>query len=133
MNKNEQEIIPYLRYGIYGTIGVITAVTLILSMSILNRYYDVWAQKMIGKARLAEATQSRQILVQQAIAEREASVERAKAIRIVGKVAQKYPEYRRQEFIGAFAEALKDGKINQIMYIPTEASVPITEAGRAIH
>jgi hypothetical protein len=37
------------------------------------------------------------------------------------QAAQDFPEYRTQEFIGAFAEALKEGKIAQIMYVPTEA------------
>ena len=29
-----------------------------------------------------------------------------------------------------FGEALKEGNINQIMYVPTEANIPITEATR---
>lgn len=48
----------------------------------------------------------------------------------MGQAAKDFPEYRQQEFIGAFAEAMKDGKIQQIIYVPTEAGIPITEAGR---
>lgn len=92
--------------------------------------YNVWSKEMAGKAMLAEATHTRQVQVEQARAELEAATMRADAIRIIGEVAQKYPEYRTQEFIGAFAEALKEGKINQIMYVPTEANIPITEATR---
>ena len=44
--------------------------------------------------------------------------------------AKDFPEYRTQEFIGAFADALREGKITQIMYVPTEANIPITEATR---
>jgi regulator of protease activity HflC (stomatin/prohibitin superfamily) len=66
----------------------------------------------------------------QASAEKEAAQLRADAIAIIGKAAQDFPEYRTQEFIGAFAEALKEGKITQIMYVPTEANIPITEAGK---
>ncbi|MVZ63704.1 hypothetical protein [Sphingobacterium humi] len=92
--------------------------------------YSVWQQEMAGKARLAEATQSRQILIEQARAEKEAAVLQAEAIKIMGEAAQKYPEYRKQEFIGAFGEALKAGTISQIIYVPTEANIPILEAGR---
>ncbi len=31
--------------------------------------------------------------------------------------------------MGAFAEALQSEKIDQIIYVPTEANIPITEAG----
>ena len=55
---------------------------------------------------------------------------RAEAIQILGEAAQQYPEYRQQEFIGAFAEALQQGTIRQIVYVPTEANIPIMEAGR---
>ena len=92
--------------------------------------YSVWQQEMAGKARLAEATQSRQILIEQARAEKEAAVLQAEAIKIMGEAAQKYPEYRKQEFIGAFGEALKAGKIHQIIYVPTEANIPIMEASK---
>lgn len=92
--------------------------------------YSVWQQEMAGKARLAEATQSRQILIEQARAEKEAAVLQAEAIKIMGEAAQKYPEYRKQEFIGAFGEALKAGTISQIIYVPTEANIPILEAGK---
>lgn len=93
-------------------------------------HYRVWQQEMAGKARLAEATQSRQILIEQARAEKEAALLQAAAIQIMGEAAKKYPEYRQQEFIGAFGEALKAGKINQIIYVPTEGNIPILEAGR---
>ena len=87
--------------------------------------YNVWEQEKTGQAELARAEQSRQILVTQAKAEKEAAVMRAEAIAIVGKASKDFPEYRQQEFIGAFAEALKEGKISQIIYVPTEANIPI--------
>jgi len=92
--------------------------------------YRVWQQEMAGKAKLAEASQSRQVLIEQARAEKEAAVLQAEAIKIMGEAAQKYPEYRKQEFIGAFGEALKQGKINQIIYVPTEGNIPVLEASR---
>ena len=41
-----------------------------------------------------------------------------------------FPEYRLAAYTEALAEAVQDGNIRQIMYIPTEAGIPITEAGR---
>ena len=92
--------------------------------------YRVYRQRLQGEAELAHAHSARMILVTQAEAEKEAAQKRADAIQIVGKAAKEFPEYRTQEFIGAFAEALREGKINQIMYVPTEANIPITEAHR---
>ena len=95
--------------------------------------YNVWSAKMEGEATLARANQARQVIVAQAEAELDAAERRAKAIQIVGEMAKKYPEYRQQEFIGAFGEALKEGKITQIIYVPTEANIPILEAdGRRV-
>lgn len=106
----------------------VVAIAIILGLMFGLPQYRVWQQEMAGKARLAEATQSRQILIEQARAEKEAAVLQAEAIQIMGEAAQKYPEYRKQEFIGAFGEALKSGKISQIIYVPTEANIPIMEA-----
>ena len=112
-------------------VGVVVFVmVLIFALMVGYRYYSVWSMEMQGKAKLAEATQSRQIQIEQARSEREAAALRAEAIAIVSKAAKEFPEYRLQEFLGAFAEALKEGNINQIMYVPTEANIPITEATR---
>jgi len=92
--------------------------------------YNVYSQKLSGEATLAHAHAARQVLVQQAQAEKDAAVLRAEAIAIVGKAAKEFPEYRQQEFIGAFAEAMHNGRIGQIIYVPTEANIPITEASR---
>lgn len=116
---------------VVGT-GVIVIIGLIFGLliggSALYKYYNVWGSEMEGKAKLMEASQSRQILVEQAKAELESSELRAKAIAIVGQATKDFPEYRQQEFIGAFAEALQQGDIQQIIYVPTEASIPIIEA-----
>lgn len=83
-----------------------------------------------GQAILAEATFTKQARVETAKAEEESAQHVANAIAIVGEAAQKYPEYRQQEFYLALGEALQEGNINQIIYIPTEAGLPITEAGQ---
>jgi len=116
----------------FGWIFGCVSATLVFVFSLMFGLpmYGVWQQEMSGKADLAKADQTRQILVTQARAELEAAKERAAAIEIMGEAAHKYPEYRNQEFIGAFAEALKEGKISQIIYVPTEANIPILEAGK---
>lgn len=113
-------------------LGSLIIVLIVIFSFIFFPLYNVWTSKMSGEAALAHANQARQILVTQAQAERDAAVLRAEAIKIVGKAAQEFPEYRQQEFIGAFAEALKDGKISQIIYVPTETNIPIVEAGRGV-
>lgn len=92
--------------------------------------YNVYSARMNGEAVLAHAHSARQVLVTQAEAERDAATMRAEAIKIVGQAAKDFPEYRTQEFIGAFADAMHNGKIAQIIYVPTETNIPILEAGR---
>ena len=113
-------------------VGLIVLVILGFGLAAVSRWYGVWSMEMQGKAKLAEASQSRQIQIEQAKAEKESAVLRAEAIAIVGKATKEFPEYRQQEYIGAFAEALKEGKMNQIIYIPTEAGMPILEANRKV-
>ena len=109
-----------------GIIAFIVITVIVLAFP----YYRVWSQDMRGQAALAEAKSSKQVQVEQARGELESSKLRAEAIKIIGKAAQDYPEYRNQEFIGAFGEALREGQIDQIIYIPTEANIPILEAGK---
>jgi len=108
-------------------LGIICTV---VGLFLLWPQYNVYSQRLSGEAALAHAHAARQVLVQQAQAEKDSATLRAEAIAIVGKAAHDFPEYRNQEFIGAFAEAMHSGKINQIIYVPTEANIPILEAGK---
>jgi regulator of protease activity HflC (stomatin/prohibitin superfamily) len=94
----------------------------------LGPKYQIYRKRCVGEAELAQSEHQKKILVEQARAEMEAAKLRAEAIQIVGKASQEFPEYRHQEFIGAFAEALKEGNIDQIIYVPTETNVPIVTA-----
>ena len=111
-------------------IALICFITLMILILFGWPHYKVWKQGMDGQAALAEAEQSKMIQVQVAKAELESAKLRAQAIQLVGQAAKDYPEYRKQEFIGAFGEALRDGRIQQIIYVPTEANIPIVEAGK---
>jgi regulator of protease activity HflC (stomatin/prohibitin superfamily) len=112
-------------------VGCVVAVVLAIPIGMFGLpYYKVWSAGMTGKASLMQAEQERKIQIEQAKAELESAKLRADAISIVGKASKEYPEYRTQEFIGAFAEAVKSDKIEQIIYVPTEANIPIVEARR---
>ena len=113
-------------------LGMIAAFVVIIFLFFLFAWpqYKVWQQGMAGQAQLSKAQQSKQIAIETAKAELESAKLRAEAIKVMGKAAQEYPEYRQQEFIGAFGEALREGNINQIVYVPTEANIPLLEAGK---
>jgi hypothetical protein len=121
-----------IKWSVYGIGVIIITASMLFGFGYLSKQYNVWAMEMSGKAKLAEATQSRQIQIEQAKGEKEAAQYTAEAIGIVGKAAKAYPEYRQQMYIQAFGEALTGGKIQQIIYIPTENGMPILEAGRKV-
>lgn len=87
--------------------------------------YKVWEQRKAGEAALAKATQDRQIKVQEAEAEQEAASKQAEANRILGESIRQYPESMEQKWVEAIEKTS-----NQVIYLPTEASVPITESAR---
>lgn len=115
--------------GLLIGFGVLFLVLVVAAFAFIGPQYRVWQQGMEGEAKLMRAKQERQILVTQAQAEKDAAQLRADAIAIMGGAAQKFPEYRQQEFMASFGEALREGNISQIVYVPTEANIPIMEAG----
>lgn len=95
--------------------------------------YEVWSQEMKGKAELAQAEQNRRIKIEEAKANLEAEklnaqaeIERAKgaaeAIQIEnGQLTTTYIQY-------LWVRQQANNQIQKIVYIPTEASMPILEA-----
>ena len=88
--------------------------------------YKVYSQEMAGTATLARAAQERQVLIEKARAEKEAAQLQADAIAIVGQAYAEYPDYRNALFLESLGEVLENGNIDQIMYLPTEAGIPIS-------
>lgn len=98
-------------------------------------YYTVWSQEMDGKAEFAKAEQNRKIKIEEAKANLEAEklnaqaeVERAKgaaeAISIEdGSITPTYIQY-----LWVRQQNLNPG--DKVIYVPTEASLPILEAGK---
>lgn len=117
-------------------VGTIITVGIILGLMFGIPKYNVWASQMAGKAKLAEANQSRQIKIteakakkESAIFEAEAEVERArgmaKANQIVGDSLDGHANYLMYLYIQNMQKTN-----NQIIYIPTEGGMPILEANR---
>jgi hypothetical protein len=115
--------------GIENMVGALVSFGLFLGlgMGIAFGYpeYKVWEQSKAGEAALAKATQDRQIKVQEAEAEQEAASKQAEANRILGESIRQYPESMEQKWVEAIEKTS-----NQVIYLPTEASVPITESAR---
>lgn len=114
-------------------------VVLVLGLSGCTAYppYYVWQQEQEGKAELAKADYSKQVAVQTAKAAEEsakylaqAEVERAKGVAqanaIIGDSLKNNEAYLRWLYI----EGLKERNGIETIYVPTEAGLPILEAGR---
>lgn len=99
--------------------------------------YNVWEQGMEGKAELTRAEQNRQILINEAKAKEQSSVHWAKAEVERAKGAAEANQIVADSLGGPegylrwlFIEKLDDIKSGQIIYLPTEAGIPILEANR---
>lgn len=115
-------------------------ISLLIAISVLMAgcpVYDVWSQEMKGKAELARAESNRQISVFEAQAKKDsaklladAEIERAKGVaeanKIIGISLKGNEEYLRYLWI----DTLHHNENNKIIYIPTEAGLPILEANR---
>ena len=94
--------------------------------------YKVYARELNGKAQLKEAEWNKQIAIEEAAALKEsakliaeAEVIRAQGIAdaneiIAGSITDEYIRYK-------FVEGLNDGN-TEVIYVPTEANLPILEA-----
>jgi uncharacterized iron-regulated membrane protein len=132
-------------------IGVmITIIGLLLLVGSIFAYagFKPWFAQQTGKAELAQAEQNRQILITQAEAENTAATSQAQAkIKIAQAEAQAEIERAKgaAEANKILGESLKDNEdylhylyitgvmshsSSQVIYIPTEASLPILEAGQ---
>lgn len=118
--------------------AILLAVLLLGAGCFLWPKYNVYSQRQHGAAELARAMSNRQIAVQEAMARESSSVylARADSIRahgvasanqIIGRSLKDNPEYLTWLKI----EALKETG-NQVIYVPTEAQLPITEATRIV-
>jgi len=117
-------------------IGVAIVLVLIVGLAVvfLGPIYGVWQQGLTGQAELARAEYNRQIAIEEAQATKEAAkllsdaeviraVGVAEANEIIGQSLKENEAYLRYLWING----LHDGS-SEVIYIPTEANLPILEA-----
>ena len=100
--------------------------------------YRVYYQSFRGEASLREAEFSKKVAIEEALAKKdsafllaEAEVERAKGVaeanKIIGESLKDNESYLRYLWV----QGLQDGS-SEVIYIPTEAGLPILEATRSL-
>ncbi len=98
--------------------------------------YNVWRSKKSGEAQLAEANFAEQVAIAEANARlKSATLNKdaelidaeavAKSIEVIGDSLEKNASYLRWQWIKEISDTR-----NQIIYVPTEANLPILEASR---
>ena len=113
----------------------IGAVLLVGFMAVWPQY-QVYSQRLAGEAALAEAQSSRQVAILEARAKKESAVALAEAEVIRAEGAAKANQILQNSLGGPEGylrylqiQALEDSKA-QLIYVPTEAGLPVTEARR---
>lgn len=119
-------------------VGVLFLVLVGATLMAVGPIYNVWSSEQGGKAELARADYSKRIAVVEAQAKSdsasllaEAEVKRAegvaKANQIIGNSLKGHDEYLRYLWITQLEKST-----HEVIYVPTEAQIPIMEAGRVV-
>lgn len=135
MNNGVQAVLQALLIGI---VALVLGIAAIAFVAFLFMEYHVWSAGMSGQAELKKADWNRQILVREAVAIRdaakmraEAEVERAKGVaqanKIIGDSLKDNEGYLRYLWIDSLAHTQ-----DKVIYVPTEAGLPVLEAGRTV-
>lgn len=120
-------------------VGVMSVIILFIGILLLAPKYGVYSKTMHGQALLKEAESTRKVAIEEAKAKRESAQElaeaeiiRAKGVaeanQIIGDSLKGNDAYLRYLWI----QGLQDGS-SEVIYIPTEANLPILEAGRIVN
>jgi len=116
------------------SVVILIIVAILGAMAGLPRY-GVWSREMNGRAELAEAEWSKKVAIEEAKAEKdsakykaEAEIERAHGLSeaqsiISETLSEEYLQY-------LWIQQVERGDNRQTIYVPTEAGLPILEAGR---
>ncbi len=115
---------------------IISALLAILVLMYGCPQYNVWQKGLDGKAELSKAEYNRKIAIAEAEAQREsakslaeAEIIRARGVaeanRIIGDSLKNNETYLRYLYVNSLAD-----KDSNVYYIPTEAGLPILEAGK---
>lgn len=125
--------------GILATFLTFVAITVLCLALWGCPQWNVYQSRLSGEAQLAEAESNRKIAIAEAEAKKEsaealaeAEIIRAKGVaeanKIIGDSLKQNEGYLRYLYIQSLSEAETNG--NKVIYIPTEAGLPILEAGR---
>ena len=121
-----------------GIIGVIFAILMTVGLGMWGcPTYNVYMAEMSGKAELAQADQNRQIQIAQSKAkadaaqyEAQAEITRATGVaqanKIIGDSLKGNEDYLRYLWVNN----IENNKNETVVYVPTEANMPIMEAAR---
>lgn len=118
------------------SICIVILVIIVIALMAGLPPYNVWQQELAGRAELKRAEQNRQIAINEAKARQESAVFLkqeeiiraegvAEANKIIGDSLRKNEAYLRYLWI----RGLHDGS-SEVIYVPTEANLPILEATR---
>lgn len=133
MDKDDKETVQTI---FLISVGTILVVMLIWGFCALGRVYSVWSSMKQGEAELSHAEFNRQIATLEAKQKEESSyhlaqseIIRARGVaeanRIIGDSLKGNEAYLKYLWI----DGLQNSK-GQVVYVPTEANLPILEAGR---
>lgn len=120
---------------LFISLYIILSVFVVMGIAVVWSYVRVYTQELAGKAQLREAEWSRQVAVEEARARQEsakldaqAEIERARGIaeanEIIADGLKGNEEYLRYLWIDRVAGS------DSVIYVPTEAGLPILEAGK---
>jgi hypothetical protein len=126
------DMVRFRGFGFFGGIALIVLACLAL---VGCPQYMVYQQEMAGRAKLAEAQSSRQVAILEAHAKMESAKELAQAEVIRAEGAAKANHILQNSLGGPegylrYLQIQAYGDTNaQLIYVPTEGGLPITEAG----
>lgn len=120
-----------------GIVGLLVIVGIIWALFALGSVYSVWSAHKSGQADLAQAQNEQQIQVAQAKGRLEAAELNkqaeiidasavAKSVEIIGQALHNNAGYLQWQWI----HMMKERDSGDTIYVPTEASLPILEAGK---
>lgn len=123
-------------FVIFGVVLVLFIVGVIWALMALGKVYGVWAAHKVGQADLAQAHNEQQIQVSRAQGRLDAAQLNkqaeiidaeavAKSIEIIGKTLHENTGYLQWKWI----HMMEQRDSGDTIYVPTEASLPILEAG----
>lgn len=136
-HPNNGRMYTEIRYGAIVRDALLLIVLLVTAGMYGCPKYEVWQQGLKGEAELNRAEQNRKVKVYEAQAELDSAklkaqseIERAKGVaesnKIVADGLEGHDEYLRYLWIDKVAGHAQ----REIIYVPTEAGLPILEAGK---